>query len=152
VSRRLRREVNGLYDEMVLLLREAGLSKACIRAITSDLREIGKELWRYASKARRISTGYSVLPHEFRDLAVLSTRRSKKAREELALYQDLQRRLRSASQTTLRTLVEQLARRFTAEIVGNFDERVYRLSTTLIPTGLSVLLNAMSPRRSISFV
>jgi RNA polymerase primary sigma factor len=81
---RLRREVDDLYGEMVSLLREAGLSKACIKSITSDLREIGKELWRYAARARRISTGYSVLPREFRELAVLSRRRSKKAREALA--------------------------------------------------------------------
>jgi RNA polymerase primary sigma factor len=81
---RLRREADELYGEMVVLLRQAGFSKPRIKGITSEFREIGKELWRYSAKARRISTGYSVLPHEFRELAVLSTRRSKKGREALA--------------------------------------------------------------------
>ena len=31
-----------------------------------------------------------------------------------------------------------------AEVVGNFDERVYRIATSMIPTGLWALLNAMS--------
>jgi len=82
---RLRREVCDLYDQMVLLLREPRFSKARIRDITAEIREIGKELWRQSAKARRITAGYSLLPDEFRELAVLSTRRSKKGREALAL-------------------------------------------------------------------
>jgi RNA polymerase primary sigma factor len=81
---RLRREVDGLYGQMVALLRTTGFSKARIREITSDLREVGKDLWRCSAKARQISAAYSVLRHEFRKLAVLSTRRSKKGREALA--------------------------------------------------------------------
>jgi RNA polymerase primary sigma factor len=81
---RLRREVDDLYGEMVALLREAGFARARIKEINVELRQIGKELWRYAAKARRITADYSLLPDEFRELAVLSTRRSKRGREALA--------------------------------------------------------------------
>jgi RNA polymerase primary sigma factor len=81
---RLRREVDELYGQMVALLRATGFAKARIKDITRGLREVGRELWRHSSKARRATAGYPVLPHEFRELAVLSTRRSKKGREALA--------------------------------------------------------------------
>ncbi len=81
---RLRREVDELYSEMVVLLRATGLSKARIKDITSELREIGKELWRYSARARRIAAAYPMRPPELRELAVLSKRRSKKGREALA--------------------------------------------------------------------
>lgn len=64
-----------------------------------------------------------------------------------AFYQKVQRRLRHASARDLREMLDQIALRFASEIVGNFDDRVYRLSTTVVPTGLSVLLTAMSPRK-----
>jgi RNA polymerase primary sigma factor len=78
---RLRSEVDELYDQMVALLRETGFSNARIHDITSELREIGRELWCHSAKARRVASRYSAQPQEFRELAVLSTRRSKKGRE-----------------------------------------------------------------------
>jgi RNA polymerase primary sigma factor len=80
---RLRREVDELYDEMVVLLRGTGFSKARIDDITADVRELGKQVCRHAAKARRVTSGHAILPGEFRKLATLSTRRSKKAREAL---------------------------------------------------------------------
>ncbi|MBI3180275.1 MAG: 1-acyl-sn-glycerol-3-phosphate acyltransferase, partial [Deltaproteobacteria bacterium] len=67
--------------------------------------------------------------------------------EDLAFYAKVQRRLRHASARDLREMLDQIALRFASEIVGNFDDRVYKLSTTVVPTGLSVLLTAMSPRK-----
>lgn len=73
-----------------------------------------------------------------------------RARADLAFYQRVQRRIRHASERDARRLLDELARRFAAEIVGNFDERVYKLSTTVVPTGLSALLGAMSPKKLTS--
>ncbi len=70
-----------------------------------------------------------------------------RTRDDSAFYHKVQRRLRHASTQDLRQLLEEIARRFAAEVVGNFDERVYKLTTTVVPAGLSFLLNAMSPRR-----
>jgi glycerol-3-phosphate O-acyltransferase len=65
--------------------------------------------------------------------------------DDIAFYQRVQKRLRHASARDLRELLDQIALRFASEIVGNFDDRVYKLSTTVVPAGLSVLLTAMSP-------
>ncbi|MCK6535730.1 MAG: 1-acyl-sn-glycerol-3-phosphate acyltransferase [Polyangiaceae bacterium] len=65
--------------------------------------------------------------------------------EDSAFYHRIQKRLRHASARDLREMLDQIALRFASEIVGNFDDRVYKLSTTVVPTGLSVLLTAMSP-------
>jgi RNA polymerase primary sigma factor len=81
---RLRSEVDGLYGEMVALFRATGFSKPRIKDITSEFREVGKELWRCSARARRITAAYSMLPREFRELAALAQRRSKKGREALA--------------------------------------------------------------------
>ncbi len=70
-----------------------------------------------------------------------------RTRSDQAFYQDLQRRLRHASKEDLRRLLDDVSRRFAREIVGSFDDRVYRLSTTVVPTGLSVLLGAMTPKK-----
>jgi glycerol-3-phosphate O-acyltransferase len=72
------------------------------------------------------------------------------ARAELAFYDRIQHRLRHASQADLRDLVTAISRHFVREVVGNFDERVYKLSTRLIPSGLQALLTATSVLRLLS--
>jgi RNA polymerase primary sigma factor len=93
---RLHRELDDLYEQMVVLLREAGFAKRPIDELTTELREIGKEIWRFSAKARRITAPFSVRPDEFRELALLSTRRSKKGREALARLRGDAERIASA--------------------------------------------------------
>ncbi|MGE0321269.1 MAG: 1-acyl-sn-glycerol-3-phosphate acyltransferase [Polyangiaceae bacterium] len=64
--------------------------------------------------------------------------------DEASFYAGLAKRLPKASQVELKHMLEEMLRRFVAEVVGNFDERVYRLSTSVVPTGLSLLLKASS--------
>jgi glycerol-3-phosphate O-acyltransferase len=71
---------------------------------------------------------------------------NRSTREEVVFYQHVQRRGRRASTRELRELLDEMARRFAAEIVGNFDERVYRFATTVVPPGLTLLLSAMRPQ------
>jgi RNA polymerase primary sigma factor len=80
---RLRGELDELYGRMVELLRETGFAKRQIQDFTAELRETGKEMWHHSAKARRVSAPFSLQPDEFRELALLSTRRSKKGREAL---------------------------------------------------------------------
>lgn len=44
-------------------------------------------------------------------------------------------------------LLNELVHHFTDEIVGNFDPRVYALTTRVLPPSFALLLNALSPRR-----
>lgn len=90
---------------------------------------------------------HDTLYHERLRLEKDSTPRSKSDRK---FYQEVRQKMQHASSADLRSILEELARYFVAEVVGNFDERVYRLSTNVIPAGLSVLLNAMSPARLLS--
>ncbi len=107
---------------------------------------------RVAQQAKRASEGFlqtivnDTIYHELRRLERENPRKPL-TKEQRSYYLEVRRALVDAADTNQRALLEELARRFVAEVVGNFDQRVYRLSTTLVPTGLSVLLNAMSPRR-----
>ncbi|MBN2359149.1 MAG: 1-acyl-sn-glycerol-3-phosphate acyltransferase [Deltaproteobacteria bacterium] len=66
---------------------------------------------------------------------------------ERAHWDGVRRALPSASETDLRELLERVATRYVEEIVGNFDARIFRFSTRVLPPALGLLLNAVSPRR-----
>jgi glycerol-3-phosphate O-acyltransferase len=69
-------------------------------------------------------------------------------RESDAAYWDaIQRRTLGASEEERRAILREVIERFAREIAGHFDERVYRIATTIVPAGLALLLNALSPRR-----
>ncbi len=72
-------------------------------------------------------------------------------KSDIAFYQDLSKRLRHASEPDLRELLDRVARRFAGEIVGSFDDRVYRMSTTAVPALLGLMLSATTPGKLRSF-
>ena len=67
-----------------------------------------------------------------------------------AFYKPFRRRVSHASGSDLQQMLEEQSRYFIEEITGHFDDRVYRLATAAIPTGLGVLTNAMSPWRLLA--
>lgn len=67
--------------------------------------------------------------------------------EQTAFYGSVQRKLGSCSETELRRMLEEMTSRFVVEVIGNFSERVYKLATSVVPTGLAALLNTMSTDR-----
>ncbi len=81
--RRLQAEVDEIYAQMVAHLREARFAKARIAEVAEKLAAANKELRRLASRARAVTAPLSVGPEQFRELAKLSTRRSRKGREAL---------------------------------------------------------------------
>ena len=82
--KRLRSEVDELYGQMVELARETRFAKARIEELKARFSQHGKELRRYAGRARRVAQPFSISADEFRELAALSTRRSRKGQEALA--------------------------------------------------------------------
>ena len=66
-------------------------------------------------------------------------------RADKAFYRQVRKALGHSSSRELHGLFARMAQRFADEIAGHFDERVYRVATTLVPAGLSVLLRAASP-------
>ncbi len=73
-----------------------------------------------------------------------------RVKEDRAFYRPMRRRFQHASSTELQKLLTELARHFVEEITGNFDERVYRFATSVLPSGLAMMLNAASPWRVVS--
>ena len=71
-------------------------------------------------------------------------------KEDVSFWREVKRRLGSADEVGLRELLARIIRRFTREILGNFNPTVYSLATRLIPTGLPFLLNGMSPKRLLN--
>jgi glycerol-3-phosphate O-acyltransferase len=67
-----------------------------------------------------------------------------------AHWDDVRRRALAASEEEKKAILRGMVERFVGEVVGNFDPRVYALATSVIPGGLALLLNALSPRRLLS--
>ncbi len=69
------------------------------------------------------------------------------ARKQSAFYDEIQSKALHSGPTQHRDLLRRVIRFFADEVVGHFDERVYKLSTKAVPVGLDLLLNAMSPMK-----
>jgi len=76
--------------------------------------------------------------------------RQPRIKEDLSFYRPMRKRLTHASSADQQAMVERMARHFVEEVTGNFDRRVYEVATRAVPTGLSVLLNTVSPSRLLS--
>jgi glycerol-3-phosphate O-acyltransferase len=70
-------------------------------------------------------------------------------KQDLAFYAPLRKRISRASATDQQAMLESMARHFVEEVTGNFDQRVYQVATRAIPTGLTLLMGAMSPWRML---
>jgi len=81
--KRLRGEVDELFGQMVELARATRFAKTRIEDLKEMLGKHGKELRRAAGRARRVTQPFSVSPDEFRRLAALAGRRSRKGQEAL---------------------------------------------------------------------
>ncbi|MEM7410132.1 MAG: RNA polymerase sigma factor RpoD [Myxococcota bacterium] len=81
---RLQGEVDELYGKAVGTLRETRFAGARILEVEAKVEATYAQLRQLGTKARRITRPFGQKPDAFRELAVLSTRRSKKAKEALA--------------------------------------------------------------------
>ncbi len=69
---------------------------------------------------------------------------------DLAFWDDVKSRLSRAGEAEMRRLLERIVDRFVGEIVGNFNPWVYSMATRVLPKGLPMLLNAISPKRLLT--
>ncbi len=95
---RLRGEVNDLYRETLELLRETRFAKACFQNFIGRFQKLGGELSRLELRARRAVAEFGVLPAEFMELAVLSTRRSRRGEQAQAQLGGDAQRIEEASE------------------------------------------------------
>ena len=80
---RLRAEIDALYGEIVVALREARFSQARITQIHQQLGAHSDEIKALRMRARRATQSKGVTPEEFLSLALLSQRRSERGRKAL---------------------------------------------------------------------
>lgn len=69
--------------------------------------------------------------------------------KDVAFWDSVQSRLRHASDHDVRHQLRAIASHYAHEIKGSFDPNVHALTTSVVPTGLGLLLNAVSPLRLI---
>lgn len=67
--------------------------------------------------------------------------------EDSAFWNDVQRALPKAAEREIKELLNSITSRFAREVAGNFNPYVYNLSVKLLPVGMGLLLNALSPQR-----
>jgi RNA polymerase primary sigma factor len=82
--KRLRGEIDDLLRQVVDLMRETRCSKSRIEEIMEGLTTVAELLRRHAAEARKLVAPLGLSPDQFRELAVLSGRRSLRAKEALA--------------------------------------------------------------------
>ncbi len=76
-------------------------------------------------------------------------RNREKAAAERKFYDRIQPLATRGDLHQMREILREMTRYFFEGIVGHFDERVYALSTNVVPPALSVLLNSISPMRML---
>ena len=81
--KRLRGEIDDLLRQVVDLMRETRFSKSRIEEILEGLQTVAEQLRRQAAAARKLVAPLGLSPVEFCELAVLSRRRSLRAKEAL---------------------------------------------------------------------
>ncbi len=81
---RLGAEISHRLDEALHALCEVGFANTRILEVMEDLRKAGDEFDRLEQEACRLTATFQVPAAEFRELAVLATRRSRRGREALA--------------------------------------------------------------------
>ncbi len=69
---------------------------------------------------------------------------------DIAYWKAFGRRFGESGATGQRDLLHEVISRFTSEVMGSFDPRVYRVATGALPQGLKLLMNAVDPRRVLT--
>ena len=90
---------------------------------------------------------FETIYHERRRIETSRNRRA--AARQAAFYDEVYRRALRAGADEQHRLLRRIIERFAREVLGHFDERVYRLATRVVPAGLSLLRNTVSPLRMI---
>ena len=83
----------------------------------------------------------------FLEMERLEHETDKASRRRLAELVEQRRKLFKLSAWGRRKMLASFVEEFSTEVLGHWDNRVYRFATKVLPVTLSTLLNAMSPGR-----
>jgi len=119
--------------------------------ITKDSERIGVEVVqrvidRWATDPAAVEDAiFDVLYHERRRLE----NDPMASHEDARFYDEVQSGVLHASSEEQRALLKLVVERFVTEVQGHFNPKVYKMATRMIPTGLNILMNTLSPIRLI---
>lgn len=74
----------------------------------------------------------------------------KKAAAEGKFYRKMQARALRGGVEEQREVLAEIIRHFAEEVLGHFSEPMYRIATQIVPVGLNLLLNTLSPLRLLT--
>lgn len=102
----------------------------------------------FAAQMEKVQRGELLLESIINDTAYHEKKRlhgdpNKKASK---YWKNINKKLFHSSSKEQEDILRDIIERFVAEIIGHFDEKVYRFSTNILPVFLGVLLNTVSPR------
>lgn len=83
----------------------------------------------------------------FEKKRVKEDRESPSRDQDAAFWSEAHKRLNNTPDRELKDMLSGVVERYAREIAGNFNDNVYRFTTKVLPTGLSLLFNAVSPKR-----
>ncbi len=66
---------------------------------------------------------------------------------DMAVWNEVGRVLGHAPEEQLRDLLKRIIERYVLEVMGNFNETFYNVTSNMMPMGLGLMLNGLSPRR-----
>jgi len=70
---------------------------------------------------------------------------TRKTKKSILYWKKLKKRLIHSSEEEQKKILRELITHFTSEIVGNFNPKVYKFASNVLPVALSLMLNALSP-------
>ena len=76
----------------------------------------------------------------------LEAEKKKRRIQALQYWKKASKKLSSSSEEEKEKMLREMVNFFSQEIVGNFNPKVYRFTTKVLPIALSILLNAISPK------
>lgn len=74
----------------------------------------------------------------------------KKAGAEAKFYRKMQARVLRGGPDEQREVLGEIIHHFAEEVLGHFSEPMYRIATQIVPVGLNLLLNTLSPIRLLT--
>ncbi len=77
-------------------------------------------------------------------------RKAPRHHEDKQFWAEISRRFRRANSDQQTEILLDIIKRFASEVIGNFDERLYRVATNIVPWAMKLLLAKTSPQNFLT--
>jgi glycerol-3-phosphate O-acyltransferase len=121
--------------------------------LTEVQRRIMNECLARAARGGDDSLEYLLNEVVFSEMHRLEAPKDRREERALQRWRDLSNRLLRMTEAEKRAALESLVHHYCKDIVGNFDPRVYRFATDVVPPAISLLLSRVrGPREAVAAI